>query len=64
MVKIQWLLALFVAVATIGGCSVNEAATKKCNKDKDCAACCKVNGATGNASGTVNGEYGCKCMGG
>ena len=45
------------------GCSKNEAATKKCKQAKDCAACCKSEGASGHASGTVNGKYSCKCLG-
>ncbi|MBW2523786.1 MAG: hypothetical protein JRI23_06405 [Deltaproteobacteria bacterium] len=46
------------------GCSKNEAATQKCRQAQDCAACCKQAGATGHASGTVNGKYSCKCLGG
>ena len=46
------------------GCSKNEAATKKCKESKECEACCKAEGASGHASGTVNGKYSCKCLGG
>lgn len=46
------------------GCSTNKAATDKCKQDKDCKACCKKHGASGNSSGTVNGKYGCRCLGG
>ncbi len=58
-----WIVAL-LAVATLPGCSKNKAATAKCKDSHDCAACCKAAGATGNASGTVNGVYSCRCMGG
>ena len=57
-------MALLGALLLCAACGTNEAATKKCKDNKDCAACCKENGASGNASGTVNGVYGCKCMGG
>jgi hypothetical protein len=54
-----------LCLALLGtSCSANKKATKKCRKAKDCATCCKDNGATGHASGTVNGKYSCKCLGG
>jgi hypothetical protein len=59
-------LAIVMAVFALGtvGCGKNKAASKKCRTSKDCAACCTANGATGNASATVNGKYTCKCLGG
>lgn len=58
-----WAIALMV-VAGVAGCAKNEAATQKCKTSRTCAECCKAAGATGNASGTVNGVYSCRCMGG
>jgi hypothetical protein len=57
--------AMLGAMLLLGGASCqNDAATAKCSTSRECAACCTRNGATGNASGTVNGVYGCKCLGG
>ena len=59
------LLAVAMGLAFLAsGCGTNEAATKKCKEAQDCEACCKAAGATGHASGTVNGKYSCKCLGG
>jgi PBP1b-binding outer membrane lipoprotein LpoB len=56
--------ALLGLTVMLAGCSKNEAATEKCKDSQECAECCKKEGASGHASGTVNGKYSCKCLGG
>jgi hypothetical protein len=64
------VLAMTLGALTLGaglGCSTNDAATQKCKgvtDSKECAPCCKKNGASGHATGTVNGKFSCSCMGG
>ncbi len=56
-----WVVAL---TALIGGCSENEAATKKCkggsSSSDECQKCCNENGASGYKY--INGD--CGCLGG
>jgi hypothetical protein len=58
-----WMVGIALMVGVAAGCSPNEAATAKCVASKDCSTCCNQNGASGHASGTVNGVYSCKCLG-
>ena len=58
----SWIVIGALALGA-AGCGKNERATKKCRASTECAACCSANGASGHASGTVNGKYSCKCLG-